>query len=155
MKQIKFNDTLYSLATDVVNDTATLRATIMKEDNTITSVANVVSNVQNIYVIDNGEVVAQYTGFTNLCALDLFTDYSSPVGPGVASVISIVLQNANIQQQINNIYNSVTSIEETQTTTDAAINDLGTAVDELADSQATQDLAIEDLAEVISGLEGE
>ena len=155
MKQIKFNNTLYSLATDVVNDAATLRATILKEENTIPAVANTVANVQDIYVIDNGVIVAQYVGFTNLVALDIFTDYPSPLGPGVADVISITLQNANIQQQIDNIYNSVVSIEETQVTTDTAIADLGDAVGELADSQATQDLAIEDLAEAVSNLEGE
>ena len=162
MKLIKFNNIVYTLTCDEVSDSANLRVAIFKNENTIPEVAEVVSGVNTIYILEDEEIIAQYNGFTRLVSLSICDEYPLQYGNGSSpfgAAIIIELQNTDIQSQLNNVNASVTNLEttvtENQATTDAAISDLGEAVDGLVDSQATQDLAIEDLTEAVSELEGE
>ena len=173
MKTIKFGNTSYNLVTDVVRESSRLRVTIYEDGHTLASVAEVVAAASDIQVLEDETVVAIYNGYTKPVALNLYTDYPVAYGEGVATVISITLENVDIQSQIDAITASLStveqtqathdaaiadigeelqSIEDTQETHDAAITDIGDTLEELTESQETQDLAIEDLAEAVSEL---
>lgn len=142
--KIQFGEHIYNLVHDVVADAVNFRAEILKEDNNMADVAVAVSGVSQINVTDDeGSIIKVYSGYVNLITLSLYKNY--PVGAETDTVISIELQNSNLQDQINALYSQV----ETQ---GAEIADIEEAVDDLAESQETQDLAIEDLAEAVSDL---
>lgn len=113
MKQLKFNDTLFTMPYDVVIEGATIRVEVLKEDYTIPQVSNIVSGVSEIKVLENDEVVATYNNYTDVVALQIFSDY--PISSDSKGyVISIVLSNPNIQTQIDSLNSAVSSLQETQ-----------------------------------------
>lgn len=123
MKIIKFNDTSFSMPYSVVKEGATIRIEVLKEDYTLPQIMPLISDVEEIQVMEDGEVVAVYTGYTEVVCLQIFNDY--PIGgENRGYVISMVLANADIQAQVDSLSQQVSSLEETQTEQANAIEEL-------------------------------
>lgn len=143
MKTVKFNEVEYKLLYTVFEGAAKLRAMIYKENHDIPSVSADVNGCENIVIKEDGEVTAQYNGFSSLVGIQIFSDY--PVNDGTDKVICIDIVNANIQSQIA----ALTAQVQTQET---AIADLGDTVNSVSETNETQDNAINDLADAVNEL---
>jgi hypothetical protein len=143
MKTIAFNETEYKLVYTVFEGASKLRIVILKEENDIPSVSTDVDGCDKITIKENDDIVAQYTGFSSLEGIQIFSDY--PVYDRTDKVICIDTVNADVQAQIATLTSQVQSQEE-------AIAELGDTVNTVSETNDTQDQAIIDLSDAVSAL---
>lgn len=121
MKSIKFRTREYMLVDEVNVSPTRLQCTIEKGNNTFDSIAESVFGVEEILVLENGETVAIYNGYTTRIAITLYAN----------NTISIELGNTNVLNQIDVLTNSVNNVWGTMDTLQDNVNTLNTSVEEL------------------------
>lgn len=121
MKTIKFNDTSYELVYDVIKESSRIRITIYKNDLSLADVASVVTDVNQIQVLEDDEVIAIFNGYTFPVALNIYNDYPFSA-EAFGSVISIELENTDMQSQIDAINNQIDIIVSVQESQEAQLD---------------------------------
>lgn len=128
MKVIKFNDAIFAMPYNVVVEGNSIRVEVLKEEHTLPEIMPLISGVEEIQVLDNNEVIAVYTGYTDVICLQIFSDY--PIGlESTGYVISMVLSNADMQAQINNLSQQVSLVNEAQEQLGNRVDDLTPYID--------------------------
>lgn len=123
MRYIQFNEIKYNLIDHENVLASSFQATILKEDYSVEDIAEDATSAEEIKVYEDDELVATYTGYTDMRAISMYE-----LEEGM--VISIELDNHDVYSQLNNLTQMVGDIEEVQ---DAHTNNLSELNEEVAE----------------------
>ena len=123
MRTIKFKTTEYQLVDHENVLASSFQATLLKESYTVEEIAEDTVNAEEIKVYEDEELVATYTGYTDMRAISMY-------GHEEGMVVSVELDNHDVYSQLNNMAEDISAIEEVQ---DAHTNNLAELNEEVAD----------------------
>ena len=123
MRTIKFKTTEYQLVDHENVLASSFQATLLKESYTVEEIAEDTVHAEEIKVYEDEELVATYTGYTDMRAISMY-------GHEEGMVVSVELDNHDVYSQLNNMAEDISAIEEVQ---DAHTNNLAELNEEVAD----------------------
>lgn len=102
MKEIIFDNFKYEL-NDLPNVSASrFQASLIREGISIDDLLADIESVESIQVLEDDELIAQYSGYTKLVAISIHED-----------MVSVELENIDIQSQIDALSATISSLEAT------------------------------------------
>lgn len=128
MRAIKFNTVNFDLYG--INVTADhLSATVVKGDYTVDDIIEELDGTTTTTISEDGETVAVYNGYSKILAVTYYKDYEheDPV-----DIVSVELINEDLQQQINDLLNTVENVQSTVTSVQNFQNFQSEAIDNLS-----------------------
>ena len=124
MRTIKFHTTEYQLVDHENVMPSGIQATLLKEDHTVEEIAEDATGAEEIKVYEDETLVATYTGYTDMRAISMY-------GHEEGMVVSVELDNHDVYEQMNNLTEQVSNIEDVQDAQAENIAELNTRVDDI------------------------
>lgn len=134
--KIQFVETKYDLVDPISRSASHLGAAIVKADYSLDDIVADVKASSVVKVYDDAdELIAQYEGYTIFVAA---SNYPIERGDAIIDVVSVELENADIQAQVNSLFSDVEDIEQIQSEHADDIANLNSAVDAITPYTVTE-----------------
>lgn len=141
MKQIKFDDVTFNLASDVSVTFDRLAAGIIREEGvTVEDVDNAAYNATVITILEESEVIATYRGYTTLIGTGLTRNVVIDQQGTTVDMIQVTLLNTDFQAQLEQLSNGLSQVESAQSAQASAISTLTEEVSSKVDSSVIGDV---------------